>query len=184
MIGRHQNYKFQHPLLWRSLKPHPDTLRHLKTTCLWLQCHSNVQQLIEAELADLREILDKDPLWKLGTTWEFKAGTQSSQFHRIPYNSIEFHRTPTIRSPEPVQRCSTMFNVLAQAKVHSDFNEDLAFGFPGGGPLAELKEHWIDWMPKLICLYLPSYTCYTCYTSTVWWGLVFESTWRYLELRY
>lgn len=45
----------------------------------------------DAELADLREILDKDPLWKLGTTWEFKA------------------------------------------KVHSDFNEDLAFGFPGGG---------------------------------------------------
>ena len=58
--------------------------RYFQTTCLWLQCHSSNVQQLEAELADLREILDKDPLWKLGTTWEFKAGTQSSQFHRIP----------------------------------------------------------------------------------------------------
>lgn len=52
---------------------------------------SQFQDVIgDAELASLRDILEKDPLWELDMTWELKA------------------------------------------KVHSDYNQDLPFGFPGG----------------------------------------------------
>eukprot|EP00913_Durusdinium_trenchii_P000056 g51.t2 len=51
---------------------------------------TGLSQFQDAELASLRDILEKDPLWELDMTWELKA------------------------------------------KVHSDYNQDLPFGFPGG----------------------------------------------------